>query len=130
LSIERRWQQHGEVCSKIVNALVAKGPSLNNNRVFHPAAVGRWYSSIRRGNRRENAGSELRPKGQPAPVRVRDFAIPELGKAVPHGVYDVSANAGFVNVGISADAGEFSVASIRGWWHEIGAARYPDARQS
>jgi hypothetical protein len=78
----------------------------------------------------------LRPKGrpstrgrEPAPVRVHDFAIPELGKAVPYGIYDVSANAGFVNVGISADTGEFSVASIRHWWHEIGAARYPDAKQ-
>ena len=77
----------------------------------------------------KNGGRELRPKGQPAPVRVHDFAIPELGKAVPYGIYDVSANAGFVNVGISADTGEFSVASIRRWWHEIGAARDPDAKQ-
>jgi hypothetical protein len=77
----------------------------------------------------KNGGRELRPKGQPAPVRVHDFAIPELGKAVPYGIYDVSANAGFVNVGISADTGEFSVASIRHWWHEIGVARYPDAKQ-
>ena len=42
---------------------------------------------------------------------MHDFAIPELGKAVPYGIYDVSANAGFVNVGISADTGEFSVES-------------------
>ena len=71
----------------------------------------------------------MRPKGQPQPVRVHDFAIPELGKAVPYGIYDVSANAGFVNVGISADTGEFSVASIRRWWCEIGAPRYPTAKQ-
>src|SRR5580704_10876103 len=77
----------------------------------------------------KNAGRELRPKGQPQPVRVHDFAIPELGKAVPYGIYDVSANAGFVNVGISANTGEFSVASIRRWWREIGAPRYPSAKQ-
>ena len=77
----------------------------------------------------KNGGRELRPKGQPEPVRVHDFAIPELGKAVPYGIYDVSANAGFVNVGISADTGEFSVASIRRWWNEFGAPRYPDARR-
>ena len=77
----------------------------------------------------KNGGRELRPKGQPEPVRVHDFAIPELGKAVPYGIYDVSANAGFVNVGISADTGEFSVASIRRWWCEIGAPRYPSAKQ-
>jgi hypothetical protein len=77
----------------------------------------------------KNGGRELRPKGQPEPVRVHDFAIPEFGKAVPYGIYDVSANAGFVNVGISADTGEFSVASIRRWWCEIGARRYPNAKQ-
>ena len=66
----------------------------------------------------KNGGRELRPKGKPEPVRVHDFAIPELGKAVPYGIYDVSANAGFVNVGISADTGEFSVASIRRWWYD------------
>jgi Rhodopirellula transposase DDE domain len=31
----------------------------------------------------KNGGRELRPKGQPEPVRVHDFIIPELGKAVP-----------------------------------------------
>jgi hypothetical protein len=77
----------------------------------------------------KNGGRELRPKGHPEPVRVHDFAIPELGKAVPYGIYDVAANAGFVNVGISADTGEFSVESIRRWWHTIGAPRYPDARR-
>src|SRR5580692_7359489 len=77
----------------------------------------------------KNGGRELRPKGQPEPVRVHDFAIPELGKAAPYGIYNVSANAGFVNVGISADTGEFSVASIRRWWQDIGAARYPEAKQ-
>jgi Rhodopirellula transposase DDE domain len=77
----------------------------------------------------KNGGRELRPKGQPAPVRVHDFVIPGLGKAVPYGIYDVSADAGFVNVGISADTGEFSVASIRRWWYEVGAVRYPAAKQ-
>ena len=77
----------------------------------------------------KNGGRELRLKGNPEPVRVHDFAIPELGKAVPYGIYDVSANAGFVNVGINADTGEFSVASIRRWWYAVGAPRYPDARK-
>ena len=74
-----------------------------------------------------NAGRELRPKGQPEPVRVHDFVIPELGKAVPYGVYDLAANAGWVNAGISHDTAAFAVESIRRWWHELGAARYPNA---
>jgi len=77
----------------------------------------------------KNGGRELRPKGQPEPVRVHDFPIPELGKAVPYGIYDVSANAGFVNVGISGDTGEFSVESIRRWWYALGASRYPNAKR-
>jgi Rhodopirellula transposase DDE domain len=75
----------------------------------------------------KNGGRELRPKGQPEPVRVHDFIIPELGKAVPYGVYDVAANAGWVNLGISHDTAAFAVESIRRWWHELGTARYPDA---
>ena len=43
----------------------------------------------------KNGGRELRPKGQPEPVRVHDFVIPELGKAVPYGAYDIAANAGW-----------------------------------
>jgi hypothetical protein len=39
----------------------------------------------------KNGGRELRPKGQPEPVRVHDFVIPERGKAVPYGVYDIAA---------------------------------------
>ncbi len=77
----------------------------------------------------KNGGRELRPKGQPEPVRVHDFAIPELGKAVPYGVYDIAANAGWVNLGISHDTAAFAVESIRRWWHELGQARYPAANR-
>jgi len=75
----------------------------------------------------KNAGRELRPKGQPEPVRVHDFVIPELGKVAPYGVYDVAANDGWVNLGISHDTAAFAVESIRRWWHVLGAARYPAA---
>jgi hypothetical protein len=77
----------------------------------------------------KNGGRELRPKGQPEPVRVHDFVIPELGKAVPYGVYDITANEGWVNLGINHDTAAFAVESIRRWWHELGAPRYPAARR-
>ena len=51
----------------------------------------------------KNSGRELRPKGQPEPVRVHDFEIRERGKAVPYGIYDIADNAGWVNLGISHD---------------------------
>ncbi len=75
----------------------------------------------------KNGGRELRAKGQHEPVRVHDFPIPELGKAVPYGIYDVTNNAGWVNLGISHDTAAFAVESIRRWWHELGATRYPTA---
>ena len=75
----------------------------------------------------KNGGRELRPKSQPEPVRVHDFVIPELGKAVPYGIYDIANNAGWVNLGISHDTAVFSVESIRRWWYELGAARHPTA---
>ena len=75
----------------------------------------------------KNSGRELRPKGQPEPVRVHDFEIPELGKAVPYGIYDIADNAGWVSVGINHDTAVFAVESIRRWWYELGAARYPTA---
>jgi hypothetical protein len=77
----------------------------------------------------KNGGREWRPKGQPEPVRVHDFVIPELGKAVPYGVYDIAANEGWVSLGIDHDTAAFAVESIRRWWHELGAARYPAARR-
>jgi hypothetical protein len=74
-----------------------------------------------------NPGRELRPRGDPEPVRVHDFKIPELGKVAPYGVYDIAANQGWVNVGIDADTAAFAVESIRRWWERLGHARYPEA---
>jgi hypothetical protein len=70
----------------------------------------------------KNGGRELRPRGQPEPVRVHDFAIPELGKVAPYGVYDIAANAGWINLGIDHDTAAFAVESIRRWWQELGKA--------
>ena len=76
----------------------------------------------------KNNGKEWRPQRSPEPVRVHDFIIPELGRAVPYGVYDIAANAGWVSVGMSADTAEFAVNTIRRWWHEIGRVRYPGTK--
>ncbi len=73
-----------------------------------------------------NGGKEWHPGGQPERVQVHDFKG-ELGRAVPYGVYDMTANAGWVNVGTDADTGAFAVESIRRWWENIGKAAYPHA---
>ena len=77
----------------------------------------------------KNAGREWRPQGEPEEVRVHDFLIKELGRAVPYGIYDLAANAGWVSVGMDHDTSAFAVQTIRTWWYTVGAARYPDARR-
>jgi hypothetical protein len=77
----------------------------------------------------KNNGQEWSPKGQPEKVKVHDFEDPELGKAIPYGVYDQTFNTGWVNVGIDHDTGEFAVESIRRWWLQMGQACYPSATQ-
>jgi transposase len=77
----------------------------------------------------KNAGRELRRKGSPERVRTHDFRDPDpvLGKAAPYGIYDIADDSGWVNVGIDNDTAQFAVQSIRGWWQQLGAERYPHA---
>ena len=75
----------------------------------------------------KNGGKEWRPEGNPTKVRVHDFLIPEKGKAIPYGVYDLTRNAGWVSVGIDHDTASFAVNTIRRWWQRMGKASYPKA---
>jgi len=73
----------------------------------------------------KNGGREWQPKGAPEEVRVYDCPIPGLGRVTPYGVYDLAANAGWVNVGINHDTAACAVESIRRWWLDAGRDRYP-----
>ena len=77
----------------------------------------------------KNAGREWHPSGQPPQVRVHDFQDPDLGKAIPYGVYDLSENAGWVSVGTDHDTPEFAVESIYCWWRQMGRQVYPHASE-
>jgi hypothetical protein len=77
----------------------------------------------------KNVGREWRPKGDPDTVKIYDFLDPELGKAIPYGVYDLSSNQGWVSVGVDHDTARFAVEAIRRWWRKMGSQRYPSARQ-
>lgn len=77
----------------------------------------------------KNGGREWRPKGMPEEVKVHDFLEPELGKAIPYGVYDLTSNQGWVSVGIDHDTARFAVEAIRRWWRRMGCVRYPNARK-
>ncbi len=75
-----------------------------------------------------NRGREWRPPGEPEEVRVHDFKDKELGKAIPHGVYDMINNEGWVSVGIDHDTARFATRTIELWWESMGAMRFPRAR--
>jgi hypothetical protein len=75
----------------------------------------------------KNAGREWYPSAQAPTVNVDDFPNLSRGKAIPYGVYDLSRNAGCVNVGTDHHTAVFAVASIRQWWETLGRATYPQA---
>lgn len=77
----------------------------------------------------KNGGREWRPKGDPEPVRVYDFVDKTLGKVNPYGVYDTTANVGWVSVGVDHDTAEFAVETLRRWWAKMGCLRYPAATE-
>jgi len=74
-----------------------------------------------------NAGREYQPREKPQRTKVHDFIDPEMGKAIPYGVYDVGHDEGWVSVGDDADTAAFAVATIGRWWAQMGRHRYREA---
>ena len=75
----------------------------------------------------KNGGREWHPEGHPEAVRVHDFPDKTLGKATPYGVFDVTANQGWVSVGTDHDTATFAGATVRRWWEQMGAPLYAGA---
>jgi hypothetical protein len=76
-----------------------------------------------------NGGREYQPKGHPEKVRVYDFADKDLGKAIPYGIYDLTANCGWVSVGLDHDTAQFAVATLHRWWQRMGRKVYRKAHE-
>jgi hypothetical protein len=72
-------------------------------------------------------GREWAPKGSPVVVRSHDFPEPGQAHAVPYGVWDEAAGAGFVNVGTDGNTAALAVESVRRWWQLAGKDAYPGA---
>jgi len=77
----------------------------------------------------KNQGKEWRPQGEPHEVEVYDFLSKAEGKGIPYGVYDQTANQGWVSVGVDHDTAEFAGETIKRWWYQMGLARYPTAAE-
>jgi transposase len=146
-------QGHDVSQRTVYRLLVALGYSLQSNRkteegTDHPDRDAQFHFIYRRvkqfqkhgqpvisvdTKKKENignfarAGQEWEPKGEPRRVNVHDFRPKGGYKVCPYGIYDPTQDEGWVNVGISHDTAQFAVASIRGWWQQMGRQRYPQA---
>lgn len=60
-------------------------------------------------------------------VHDHDFRSLATGMIVPHGLYDLYRNIGYVTLGVSHDTSEFACACIRNWWLDYGQHDYPQA---
>ena len=155
LSAELNWQGHFTSHSLVVALLHDLGYSLQGNRktvegASHPDRNAQFEYISRKvkehlrtkdpvisvdtkkkelvGNFK-NGGREWRPQGNPEQVQIHDFLVPELGRAIPYGVYDLGQNTGWVSVGVDHDTSEFAVATIRRWWYSMGRPVYRQAKR-
>lgn len=66
-----------------------------------------------------------------APVDAMDHDFPSAseGKLIPHGIYDVARNAGYLHLNTSHDTSELCCDSIARWWEQHGHRQYPNTRR-
>lgn len=60
-------------------------------------------------------------------VNDHDFSSYAEGVVIPHGIYDLAQNHGYINLGISKETSQFACDSILHWWRTAGIHLYPDA---
>ena len=56
-----------------------------------------------------------------------DFTSFSEGVIIPHGIYDLRMNAGYITLGNSKDTSEFNCECIKDWWITHGQFNYPNA---
>ncbi|MBC8448593.1 MAG: ISAzo13 family transposase [Chloroflexi bacterium] len=56
-----------------------------------------------------------------------DFTSQAEGVIIPHGLYDLRLNIGYIQLGTSHDTSEFACDSFRYWWYTYGRYHYPQA---
>jgi hypothetical protein len=62
-------------------------------------------------------------------LRTFDHDYPSFadGVVIPHGLYDMKLNRGYVHLGASHDTSEFACDALEDWWRRFGCALYPQA---
>lgn len=56
-----------------------------------------------------------------------DFNSFAEGVVIPHGIYDIRHNIGYIHIGTSKDTSQFACDCIRSWWLQHGQVIYPNA---
>jgi hypothetical protein len=66
---------------------------------------------------------------QDKPIEVFDHDWKSLadGVAIPHGLYDLNLNVGYLHIGVSHDTGAFACDALRDWWQQHGSGHYATA---
>jgi hypothetical protein len=54
-----------------------------------------------------------------------DFNSAASGVVIPHGLYDLKRNEGYLQLGTSHDTGEFACDNLYRWWVQHGSKQYP-----
>lgn len=62
-------------------------------------------------------------------IKVYDHDYPSYseGKVIPHGIYDISGNIGYITIGKSMDTAEFMTDNLENYWHEEISRNYKNA---
>lgn len=60
-------------------------------------------------------------------VNDHDFPSAATGVVIPHAIYDLALNHGYIHLGTSKDTSQFACESLLHWWQTAGLKHYPDA---
>lgn len=65
-----------------------------------------------------------------APINVfdHDYFYLSKGKIIPHGIYDMTRNEGYMTIGNSHETAEFIKDNLLWWWDTYGIHHYPTAK--
>jgi hypothetical protein len=84
--------------------------------------------------KREMLGDYVRPGRVLSSARLpgwdHDFATHSSGVVIPHGIYDLALNEGYLHLGDSRETSEFAVDALIDWWRQYGQQRYPRAAEA
>ena len=61
------------------------------------------------------------------PVYDHDYSYLGTGKVIPHGIYDLKLNEGYLSLGNSHETAGFVVDNLEWWWETVGKYEYPQA---